>query len=563
MRLDNFIDKTLNEKVTKKEKYEALNNDNIWIGAEFEFKLDTPLGGSGYSEDEYDSAMTDYNNYNESVGEYEDEIDEYVDATEDLKGDVERLEEKQGKLEDSVDESNSMIDDINSELEEIEDATWEDSNKIYPESPKDRKEFLEDRRDDIEDTIKFEEEEIEEIETQIDSTNDEIKYRENEGRYEEIESPVFDKYTYSDYIDYMNNAMGYGIDDITPEYGERLDHEPEYYSGGGADFVDTVEGSDILDDFPYTDYEVGEYGSVDQKKGDTTWGIESDETVTGDDISGMEVKSPPMKLPKFIPKVLKNMFSWINDIGYTDTDCGFHIHMSLDKTKGIDPLKLIMFLEEGYIYNIFPDREGSTWVKSVKDKLKTKGSLSKADLKNLANRKDMLIKISSEHTDGVNILDLETGHVEFRYMGSTDYSEDIKGVTDVIASYAYWLSLAADPEFKRKEYLKKINRVVNKMELFEAMYQTHFMKAYKEQDIHGISKLKLDDMIAKTEKTVKSLKKIYKIDKKTIHSLNQNTEYTRSILKKIKDTVNARLHNDDKNEPIYNAEVMMRMLSMK
>ena len=89
------------------------------------------------------------------------------------------------------------------------------------------------------------------------------------------------------------------------------------------------------------------------------------------------------------------------------------------------------------------------------------------------------------------------------------------------------------------------------------------MKAYKEQDIHGISKLKLDDMIAKTEKTVKSLKKIYKIDKKTIHSLNQNTEYTRSILKKIKDTVNARLHNDDKNEPIYNAEVMMRMLSMK
>ncbi len=537
MRLNNYIDKTLNEKVTKKEKNEALKNDNIWIGVEFEFKLNEPLIPENSNiESKYESAMTDYNNYNSAVQEYQNEYDEYIDETDRKKNKIEELEEELDKLEDSISETDNMLSDIEDKLNDI-DSDDEDNDE----------EFLIDRKNDLSDDKKSEELEISDLESRIFDLEDDIKYREDEGIYEQIETPYLDQYDYADYISYMQDHMYLSIDDITPEPGEELTEMPYYEDDYEGDFVESVESSYIVDDFPFNDYEVGEYGAVNQSKGTKTWGIESDETVTGDDLSGIEVKSPPMKLPKFIPKVLNTMLNWINDIGYTNNSTGLHVHMSLDKTKGIDPLKLILFLEEGYIYNLFPDRRSSSWVKSVKDKLKSSGTLSKKDLNNFINKKDMMIKIASSHTDGINILNLEDGHVEFRYMGS-DYSNSEKDITDVIASYAYWLSLAADPEFKRKEYIQKINRILNKTELFEYMYNITYLKEYMKKDIHAISSTKVQVLINKYKKKLATLSKTYKLDKTTRTLLTYNDNYINSLERNIDKLINSLVHKDDINK---------------
>jgi len=61
---------------------------------------------------------------------------------------------------------------------------------------------------------------------------------------------------------------------------------------------------------------------------------------------------------------------------------------------------------------------------------------------------------------GIHLIELEKNHVEFRYLGG-EYSSKFKQVKEVIANYAHWLSIACDPEYKRREYITKVSRMAN------------------------------------------------------------------------------------------------------
>jgi hypothetical protein len=221
--------------------------------------------------------------------------------------------------------------------------------------------------------------------------------------------------------------------------------------------------------------------------------------------------------------------------------------MSLKKSNGIDRLKLLLFVEEDYIYNAFTERRSSSYVKSVKDKLKSSGQLKETDIKKLIDIKKVKLKLTGEHFDGVNVLDLEDGHVEFRYMGGSSYHKDFKKVVDVISMYAYWLSLAADPEFKKKEYIHKLSRILNKTEMFEyyALLQTILMlleidKGLDNPDIDSVMETKLNTLYNKYIKKYNTLKQYYKLDKDTLKKLIDNDNFMESVsdnIKRIFDTI--------------------------
>jgi len=546
MRLNNFIDETLNEKVTKTEKEIALKNYNILIGAEFEFKPDDAIGTDLKElEKEYDAAMIDYNNYNQEVDEYYERLEEYNTETEELEEKIDEIEAEIDSLTDSITETEELIEKIDDELDDLDPV---DDEEHY--------DFLSDRKDDLESDLTSEQSKLENLERDYSDKQDDLKYRKEEGQYEQIDGAYFDKAVYSDYIEYLKERMGY-YDFTEPEYNEKLDIQPTYYENDyNDDFVSDIESTNILDDFPFRNYEIGEYGEVKQRPGSNLWAIESDESVT----NGLEVKSPPMVLPRFIPDVLTDMFNWINDIGYTDSECGFHIHMSLKKSEKLDPLKLLLFTEEDYVFNLFPERLNNSYAKSIKEKLKSSGTLENKDLKKIINPKNLLVKINSEHFDGVNIIDLEKGHVEFRYMGSTDYSKKYRDVVDVIASYAYWLSLAADPEFKKNEYIHKVSRIFNKMELFEYLYNIAYLESYLEKDIHAISETKIRVLLEYYKKKSKVLNRIYKLDKKTKDILS-NVQLFDSLELKLNKKIDSLVHNDDKTKthPIYNSEIIKKL----
>ncbi len=533
MRLNNFVCNTINEKVTKKEKTESLKNDNIWIGMEFEFKLnDDIIDNTDEIESLYDKAVIDYENYNQTVDEYDREIKEFEEETNQLVNKAGELESEQYKLEVSISETEDLISSVEDKIDNIDDDEVE-------------LEFLQNRLDDLEVSKSNETSELETIEQHIRDIDNQITERNNEN---DIEMPYFDGSMYSDYIEYMNGYMGGYVE---PDADDMRLIDVPYFDGSDftVDFVDKIESSDVLDDFPFSHYETGEYGSVDQSIGSDKWAIENDETVPG----GLEIKSPPTKLPKFVPKMLSDMLDYIGDVGYTDNDCGLHVHMSLEKTKGIDILKLLLFTEEDYIYTQFPNRLNNQYVSKIKNKLKTDGILKISDLNKMFD-KSLLVKYVTSHYDGVSIKDINNGHVEFRYMGGSGYDNDEKKIIDMISSYSYWLSLSSDPDFKRKEYAHKVSRIFNKMELFENIYFKEYIDLYKKYNLHQISEIKVNILLSKIEKKIKLLKNNYKIDKNTINLLTANSEYMRSIDDFIIKTVSDVVHNDDnpsKNNQYY------------
>lgn len=575
MRLKEYITDIINEKISRNEKKDALKNKNILIGCEFEFKLDENLGYDSGEEELYEKAYEEFTNYNKEIEDYEEELSEYIEETNNIQEKVDDLNDELSENELAIETSKDSIEDYQEQIKTIKDDgknnSWSSPSKfVYDKEIKTPQEEI----DVIKNLIKDEEKDIDRwtkdtdrITEQINDLEKDIKYREEEGQYEQIEPPYLYDGSYSNYIVYMIDYMGFSKDDLNVDPGEYLDKQPyyeEYHESNN--FIDTVETSNILDDAPFSDYEVGDYESVEQDIGSTTWAVESDETVTGDNgVGGLEVANPPTELPKFVPNKLIEMFDWIDEIGYTDSDTGFHVHMSLKNNKyPIDKLKLILFTEENYIYNLFSNRRNNNYVNSIKDKLKTKGVLNDDQIKDTFDIDKIKVKLMTNHYDGVNILDIESGHVEFRYMGGSSYHRKEKEVIDLIASYAYWLSLAADPDFKRKEYIHKVIRILNKSKMYEYYIILLLLKsAINNEDINLISKIKAQTLYDEFKKKYKKYND-YKIEKKTLFQLFDNVDYIKPIIDKYNKLEKKYFHkNDILDLDIYHSRLLIADLYKK
>ena len=538
------IEDLLIEKVNKKEIDSALRNKNILVGAEWEMKIpeDQIQGGNVNTaeiERNQKDALRDYNQWDDDIKQWERDSNEYETETEELKGYVSELDDIYTNI-DVVDDDESFQEWIASEggTESDRDEWIRDHNELRVEMQEKRNKLSLKDVDTLKKVLKI----AASLYSEKDNLEDDINYREDEGRYEEVMTPYLLSGEYSNYIDYMDfiyNEMGFAEDivsSVSNGYymageGDSIPYPVNPFEIFGPEEID-YEDTLNLDDAPFRNYEIGDYGDVSQKVGSTKWAIEPDSSVDG----GVEIKSPPMPLPDFL-KVMGKMFAWMKDNGYyTDRQTGFHIHMSMKKpTKDFDALKLVLFTDEGLIYNTFSDRVTSSYVNSVKYKLKTDGLLKPSDRKKIFNEKKLLMRVFSykEHNDAINVVSMADNHVEFRYMGS-DYSNKTKDITQIIGNYAHSMALAADPEYKRKEYVHKLQRIFNKMELFGAITKLEELEIQMEQQ--GLTNNKgYMGLAKKYQTTIKLLSKIYKIDKQEMYILSRNNRFMDSIIQELVD----------------------------
>jgi hypothetical protein len=112
------------------------------------------------------------------------------------------------------------------------------------------------------------------------------------------------------------------------------------------------------------------YHAVRQKEGDKYWKAEYDTSIAED--GGIEIISPPIPIVQWVdlcPKVLK----WIDRVGETTENTGFHIHFGLkgvtDLSGILDPMKLILFVDEGYVWKHFDERKLSTYCADTRGEL--------------------------------------------------------------------------------------------------------------------------------------------------------------------------------------------------
>ena len=200
----------------------------------------------------------------------------------------------------------------------------------------------------------------------------------------------------------------------------------------------------------------------------------------------------------------------------------------------VDILKLVLFMDEGWVYSAFTERANNTYAKSLKDKLKSGTNISQRDVSKIFKDKKLYLKLAlgDQHFDAINVRDAQSGHVEFRYMGGTNYHKKEKDVKATIGMYAHNLALAMDPDYKRKEYMHKLQRVMNKMEMFVLGKKLELVdKILLDKD--GDATPEDIKILTKRRKKVKSdydrLASIYRVDKTTNKLLSQNSEFMRGV----------------------------------
>ena len=393
----------INEKVSKKEQEEALNNKNIWIGMEFEFKLNDVEGGIDPDlESDHQNAMYDWRQVKKAQEEYEDEIRELERKISERELEIDRENDEEEPDEDYIERLEKDKDDFESELQDLRDSFY------------------------------------------------------------------WDHIDMSDYLPWMEHHQSMDFENLLDnDWPEPLSPE-ELELGSNLD--DFYQWRDAVEDIVYKmhltsgfidDYELNDYGGTKQKKGSNVWGFEYDPTVSPD--GGIELVSPPMKLPEMID-ILPDVFALIKEYGYTDGDCGLHAHMSVEDGE-LDLTKLIFFTEEENIYKYFPERVGSHYAQSLKNKIR------KSDAKNISvelkkglrkiPKKSDLVKTLAKY-DAIH--HIEGSRIEFRHMGARGYEKKYNDIKNILARHSFALSVGVDPEWRKQEYIKRIVRVLNKIE---------------------------------------------------------------------------------------------------
>jgi len=211
---------------------------------------------------------------------------------------------------------------------------------------------------------------------------------------------------------------------------------------------------------------------------ETHWKIEPDLSLG---YNGVELISGPIAYINAKTYLLK-VLNILQSPGFsTDDKCSIHINISFDEETSprilekLNRLKLILNVDENFIYKYFPERENNFYAKSVKKIIPFKS------FQFSSNAAEILVN-SLELPDtkyyGINMLNIFDGRVEFRYIGGDDYEEKSGEILDLVDYFVQltWDSiddLDEDDMEKLTDYLQEnINQFKNfsKIDSFLAQF---------------------------------------------------------------------------------------------
>ena len=211
------------------------------------------------------------------------------------------------------------------------------------------------------------------------------------------------------------------------------------------------------------------------------WILEPDSSIDADSGYGaIEFISPPMNLPVALEK-LDTFFKWTKSYGVeTNQSTGFHVGVSMKNFSmdQIDKVKLILLLGDQYVLDQF-DRASNTYAKSSLDKVGaaiqnwTMGAarglvdhnpevlLSKfrGGLNDVASKFINQALTSTNNQKYVSV-HVQNEYIEFRSAGG-DWMAKQEQIMNTILRYVRAFVIASDPEAYKKEYAKKLYKIIH------------------------------------------------------------------------------------------------------
>lgn len=212
------------------------------------------------------------------------------------------------------------------------------------------------------------------------------------------------------------------------------------------------------------------------KREPNKYNVEPDVSISANslDDGGLEFISPPLALPNLLNDLNKVRLWAQRQSCYTNRSCGLHINVSVpgyDISK-LDYVKLALLLGDEYVLNQY-GRINSTYARSalqdirttVQNNPKTASILLQQAKKHMEDVASKIIH-SGETTKYVSI-NTKDGYVEFRSPGG-DWLKILNTKPGMIQSTLMRFVVALDasikPELYRKEYLKKLYKLLGAKE---------------------------------------------------------------------------------------------------
>ena len=290
----------------------------------------------------------------------------------------------------------------------------------------------------------------------IDEENEDADEAEEEARQkarDEAEGRFGPDTEYSDWIEDEFGSMERLVSyfDLTPKYGFTAVGDSVYTEEPSGDVSETHDNvmRHILRLVDRTSYNDAHYDD---------WKADEDSSIEGDG-HGIEVISPPQKLSVAIESI-ETMFKFMSQYAETNNSTGFHINVSVPNIRNINRVKLIMFLGDRYVLDVFGrsgNRYTSSQYKALMNSLRHAEEIP-STVKEL--EKYFSDSIKKEKYSSVNFIKLIDGYLEFRIAGGKDYNKKLAEVKEAVHRYVAALEIACDPNAELKEYAKKLVNTV-------------------------------------------------------------------------------------------------------
>ena len=218
-----------------------------------------------------------------------------------------------------------------------------------------------------------------------------------------------------------------------------------------------------------------QYHGATRREGQYSLEPDSSIGTEGQDDTGLEFISPPLPLGEMLNDLEKTI-AWAKSIGcYTNKSTGLHMNISVaglgQGLENLDFVKLILLLGDEHILKQF-DRLGNYYAKSSMEKLKksvySKQQVQRKDIEEFLNfmrfrLQDMasrLISSSAAWRDKYFSVHAKEGYIEFRSPGGDWLNFDIDQLESTLLRFVVALDAAMDPEKYRREYLKKLYKLL-------------------------------------------------------------------------------------------------------
>jgi hypothetical protein len=267
---------------------------------------------------------------------------------------------------------------------------------------------------------------------------------------------------------------------------------------------------------------------------------------------GIELITGPLKY--FNAKIiLLKILNILQEHCKTDERCSIHINISFDKEKTnkvldyLNPLKLLLNVDEDKVYKLFPERKNNFYAKSVKRLIPFKNF-------NYSSYAINILKENLELPDtkyyGINIKNSYSGRLEYRYIGGKDYQFKSYEITELMDYFILltWNSIKTELDDNDKktldDYLQlNISNYKNFINLdnFIAEFPLIRLQVDKNDD-YGMLKTFYDKLYDKLYEVIIN---IYNLGNCIINydTLNQRIEIVNAEFKTIFDLKDIRLIN--------------------